>query len=63
MSWLGIFNFVLLQWFFIRLARVEYQRGYPSLQGFHPVSYRFKIIGLIVPLTGWWNNFIYIKKI
>ena len=45
-TWVGWLNIILLQWFFIRLA-------YGS---------KWKIIGPIVPMTGWKNNFIYIYK-
>lgn len=50
MTWLGFLNFLVLQWFGIRLARlVENDR-----------QVGWKLIKWIVPLTGWWNNYRYI---
>ena len=47
MTWLGWLNFIVLQWFFIRLiaGRTVYGLTY------------WKWIYFIVPLTGWWNNY------
>jgi hypothetical protein len=52
MSVLGLFNFVVVQWFFIRLAKVLWPDG----------KITWKIIGPILPLTGWWSDYIYLKK-
>ena len=55
---LGFLNFYILQWFFIRLARVGYidmedgkfkQTGWQWLKG-------------VYPLTGWWNDYKWRKK-
>ena len=56
MTWLGVLNFVILQWFLIRLAKqVEGQPGEYKTVG-------WKIIGPILPLTGWWSNYIWLGK-
>jgi len=55
MSWLGILNRVMLQWFFIRLTKHmrmgesgEWEIDHWSLQGW------------ITPLTGWRNEYKYL---
>ncbi len=55
LSCLGLLNFIILQWFFIRLAIM-------TEMGTHRFV-RFKIKKWIVPLTGWWNNYIYIDRV
>ncbi len=56
--WYGFLNFVVLQWFFVRLARVMIKvegerkwkpKGWIWLRG-------------IVPLTGWWDDFRYVGR-
>lgn len=54
-SWLGILNFVVLQWFFVRLSRVEDERTEDH------VCYMW--IYPIVPLTGWWSRYIWVHEI
>lgn len=49
MSWLGIANFVLFQWFFIRLARVQNVHTGKTI--------KYVILKGIIPLTGWWSSF------
>jgi hypothetical protein len=51
---LGFINFVFIQWFFIRLAEIKCSitnkhLGWTLLKG-------------VIPLTGWWNNYWYLKK-
>ena len=53
MSWLGVLNFLVLQWFFVRLAGVRdaktgKQIGWKWLKG-------------IVPLTGWWGSYYSVR--
>ena len=49
--WLGRLNFLVLQWFFVRLAREVNQDG----------SHIRWVWGKgVVPLTGWWSDFIYL---
>ena len=54
MTWLGVFNFLLLQWFFIRLAK-EVDTGTKKL-------IRWSILRRVIPLTGWWTSYRYIGK-
>lgn len=50
-SWVGILNFILIQWFFIRICvGADENRNITMVY----------TIGLIVPLTGWWNDFLWI---
>jgi hypothetical protein len=70
-SWLEYLNFFILQWLFIRLAKYkeinEFQfteislcEGGIGIGGTVEKSkWKFKIIGLIFPLSGWWSNYIY----
>ena len=54
MTWLYLLNYCILQWFFVRLARViDDQTG---------KTIKFKFIYWIVPTTGWNTDFKYIKK-
>jgi len=52
MSLLGLFNFLILQWFFIRLAKIVENN---KITG-------WKILKGIIPLSGWWSNYKYIKR-
>ena len=48
MSWLGYLNFLILQWFFIRLAKVNDVEGQ---------FVRWTVLRGVVPLTGWWSPY------
>lgn len=51
MGWLGWLNFVVLQWFGVRLARVRtWKVGYGH-------KYRYHWMTRILPLTGWWSDY------
>ena len=52
-SALGALNFLVLQWLFVRLQETV------SDDGAHE---RWDIIGLIVPLTGWWSRYVYVWR-
>jgi hypothetical protein len=52
LTWLGRLNFFILQWFCIRLAKLVNKKGETE---------RYEILKGIVPLTGWWNDYIYLK--
>lgn len=52
MSWLGYLNFLVLQWFFVRLARIQ------DVETGKTVGYKF--LKRIVPLTGWWSEYKYL---
>jgi len=52
MSWLGLLNFIILQWFHIRLAKeVDCDTG---------IVLRYRILKWIIPLSGWWNDYTYL---
>ena len=70
MSLLGLLNFILLQWFFIRLGRIveinEIDIDYVTVNGVggnvRQKTVGYKILKWIVPLTGWWSDYIFVKK-
>jgi hypothetical protein len=83
MNWLGLLNFFILQWFFIRLGKIKViddislshfsldqkniEKGKNKIKtGFSGVvkknKYKYKIIKWVIPLTGWSNDYIYLKK-
>lgn len=51
-SWFGILNQLLLQWFFVRL-QVACDSDDPELN-----IIRLDLIAPVVPLTGWWSDYI-----
>lgn len=53
MTPLGWLNFLVLQWCFIRLARVY---------GDEPAEDGWAILGPVLPLTGWWSDYIGIVR-
>ena len=53
MTWLGYLNFGVLQWLFIRLERTVDCND-------HSKHIAWGIIGPIIPLTGWWNRYIWL---
>lgn len=60
-SWLGYLNFFILQWFFVRLARVR--EVHQKTESFYMLEDQgWKFIRWIVPLTGWWSDYIYISE-
>lgn len=77
MTRLGFINIFILQWFFIRLARnqeriidkfepTSYSIG-PNggMEGKITASRTitwYSIMWCIVPLTGWWSDYIYLTK-
>lgn len=78
MSWLGLFNFVVLQWFGVRLARIIERRPIPGdLVGAllfewgditeeqyksREVTVGWAVLRWIWPLTGWWSPFRWIAR-
>jgi hypothetical protein len=55
MSWLKFLNMFILQWFFIRLARIVNDNG--DTEG-------FTVIKWIVPGTGWvFMDYLYVDEI
>ena len=55
MTWLGWLNFIVLQWFFVRLAYVRHV-GKLTQSGFEKDRYSFGWIKGVWPLTGWWSD-------
>ena len=53
MSKLGVFNFVVMQWSFHRLASIRESDGR---------HVRWTLLGPIVPLTGWWSDYIWCRR-
>lgn len=54
---LAIFNFLIAQWFFVRLARVGEVYSNDNFQ-----QTGWSITKWILPLTGWWSDYKYIFK-
>lgn len=54
MTWLGLLNSIVLQWFFVRLARIVDTKT--------KIIVGWKLLKWIVPLTGWWSDYRYIGK-
>lgn len=52
LTWLGALNFVVLQWFGVRLVRV-------SADG-RTIGWR--VWRWIVPLTGWWSDYRWLAR-
>lgn len=44
MRWLGLFNFLVMQWYFCRVARFYDDVGQPIGYG---------LVGPVLPMTGW----------
>lgn len=62
MSWLGYLNFVVLQWFGMRLARVMQQDFEPHLGTCKPYQVGWKLLRWVWPLTGWWSDYRWIAR-
>ena len=55
-TWLGNLNFFILQWFFIRLGKSGIRINGEFIQT------GWKIVKFPIPLTGWWNDYIWLYK-
>lgn len=85
LTWLGFLNFVVLQWFGMRLGKcfelrerfvrathlsytpdggisMGYQCDEQSARDVERVFVGYRLLRWIVPLTGWWSDFVYIKR-
>ena len=51
---LGWTNLLILQWFFVRL-QATMDEDYNVIG--------WKIIGLIVPGSGWWTQYVWVKRV
>ncbi len=64
MSWLGILNFFVLQWFGARLARVySVQVDFGTMRAVGdstPIGWR--LLRWVWPLTGWWSPYRWIAR-
>ncbi len=56
-SWLGLLNKLLFQWFFVRLTRCQ-ERGVGETKTYQWYSFQYWIL----PLTGWKSDFVYLNK-
>jgi hypothetical protein len=54
LTWLGLLNFLVLQWFFIRLGRII------DIDSGNTIGWT--LIRWPLPLTGWWSDFRYLRK-
>jgi|WetSurMetagenome_2_1015567.scaffolds.fasta_scaffold1166172_1 hypothetical protein len=51
-SWIGLLNMILLQWSFWRLQlTIDKKTG---------IVTGIRMIGPIMPLTGWWSKYVYL---
>ena len=55
-SWLGLLNFFVLQWFFVRLMEVGHTKDDVW------VHEKWRILWAPVPLTGWWWRYVWLYK-
>lgn len=69
LTWLGVLNFVVLQWFGVRLARTIWREEVPRYcYGSTTMVYTtdiferrgWRLLRWIVPLTGWWSDYRWI---
>jgi hypothetical protein len=49
-GWYGWLNFLVLQWFFVRLIKCQ-----SSARGTW-----YEVTGFMLPLTGWWGSYVWI---
>ena len=72
-TWSGILNFLILQWFFVRLVKIkivtEFGVQYFSMCdnkispcGYGEIKKKYKWLLGVTPLTGWWGNYKYVRK-
>lgn len=54
-SWVGILNQLIIQWFFIRLQVTCNSMEDRNIEA-------LSIIGFILPLTGWWNDYVFLGR-
>lgn len=53
-NWLLLLNFIILQWFFFRLAKVIDKETGKTI--------KFTWLGPVIPLTGWWSRYIWLNE-
>jgi hypothetical protein len=59
-TWVGYLNFIILQWLFIRLGYYHKKITEPYYTKYEK---KYKIAWRVVPLTGWWSDFVYLEDI
>ena len=52
-SKLGLLNFIILQWLFVRLCVTVDEDG---------SNPEYSILKWVVPLTGWWSSYVFLLK-
>lgn len=69
MTPLGLLNFLVLQWFGVRLARIRHGPFRFSSTGLRLFDDRdywiddgYKLLRWIWPLTGWWSDYRWIAR-
>lgn len=51
-TWVGWLNFLLIQWFFIRIQG-EVNTDYTQT--------KWSILHWVVPLSGWWSDYVFLN--
>ncbi len=57
-SLLGTLNFLVLQWLCVRLA----SSGRMDHETHRFVHERWVVLRWIVPMTGWWSDYVYLRR-
>jgi hypothetical protein len=60
--WVGLVNFLFVQWFFVRIAGTFEECGRTiESDGSENIDFefsRYHLIRWVVPLTGWWSDYV-----
>lgn len=63
LSWVLCLNFLFMQFFFIRIARIcEHVKNGNREGEIILAQTTWRILKWIVPFTGWWSKYIYLNK-
>ena len=54
MTWLKLLNVIVLQWFFVRLAKIVDTKT--------KIIVGWDFLRWIVPLTGWWSDYRFVGR-
>ena len=55
-GWLSLVNFLIFQWFFVRLGRELIRLPSGKYK-----TVRFRFLKRVIPLTGWWSDFRFVS--